>query len=92
MLPCCPFGKEVVALLTGNGTINYDAGDTNLESDLNIAGAANTFEPKKLNPFPAFFSTLRGLPQADFAICTSALLMGESSMASGTPASSAADV
>ena len=34
---------EIDSLLTGNGTINYSAGDTNFGSDLDIAGSANTF-------------------------------------------------
>ena len=38
----------------------------------------------------ASFLGFKGLPQAAFAICTSARVMGESSMASGTPLSCAA--
>jgi Concanavalin A-like lectin/glucanases superfamily/Immunoglobulin domain len=34
---------QVASLLSGNGTITYNAGDTNLESDLSISGAGNTF-------------------------------------------------
>ncbi len=30
-------------MLTGNGTIVYDAGDANFRSDLKIGGSANTF-------------------------------------------------
>ncbi len=36
-----PFKMD--SLLTGKGTINYDAGDTNFISDLDIDGTANTF-------------------------------------------------
>jgi hypothetical protein len=38
-----PRPLAVDSLLTGNGTIDYSAGDTNFESDLRIAGTANTF-------------------------------------------------
>jgi hypothetical protein len=34
---------EIDSLLTGNGMINYSAGDTNFASDLKIAGATNSF-------------------------------------------------
>ena len=34
---------EISSLLTGNGTITYNAGDTNFASDLDIADGANTF-------------------------------------------------
>jgi len=45
VVPAAPGPRpfEIDSLLTGNGTINYTAGDTNLESDLRITGGANTF-------------------------------------------------
>jgi hypothetical protein len=38
-----PRPTAINSLLTGSGTINYDAGDTNFASDLDIAGTGNTF-------------------------------------------------
>ena len=38
-----PRPTAINSLLTGNGTINYDAGDTNFASDLDIANGGNTF-------------------------------------------------
>jgi hypothetical protein len=38
-----PRPLKIASLLTGNGTVNFDAGDTNFISNLDIAGGANTF-------------------------------------------------
>ena len=58
------------SLLTGSGTINCDAGDTNFESDLDIAGAANTFS----GPWNVIQGTLLG--SAAGSLGTNSIVVG----------------